>query len=368
MAIDLSISIINHSNPEMLRDCLRSLSCSAATSASAPGFRLESGDAGVAATEKPETGSACEIIVIDNATDHRLVHEIQLEFPTVKWIFNKNRLGFSANHNQALSIATGRYLCILNDDTIIHPGALNALVRYLDENPKAGMAGPRTLNRDGSIQNSTFRAKSLFGELIDILQLPGGLNKLKLRGIDPAQHGDQPAAVAWLLGACIVIRRQAMEQVGLLDDVLSPIANCEEVDWCDRVRNSGWDVVFVPGAKITHFGGQSLKSESTGPDRFRIEMHRVTIAYFAKQHGLFSSLLLRGIYIITLPWNGLMLGQSALRGRLKKNEAKATWATLLGIARIALTPLRKPYCRTETRLPDAKSSPLPQPQRTALSV
>jgi hypothetical protein len=63
-----------------------------------------------------------------------------------------------------------------------------------------------------------------------------------------------------------------------------------------------------------------------------------------------------------------MLGQSALRGRLKKSEAKATWATLLGIARIALTPLRKPYCRTETRLPDAKSSPLPQPQRTALSV
>jgi len=343
MTPDLAISIINHSNPQMLRDCLQS----------------------IFATTR---GMAFEIWVVDNATDQRLVREMQAEFPSVKWIFNPNRLGFSANHNQVLSAASARYLCILNDDTILHDGVLNELVRFMDAHPKAGMTGPRLLNRDGSIQNSTFRAKSLLGELIDILQLPGGLNRLKLRGIDPAQFAEQPASVDWLLGACIVIRSEALQQAGLLDDVLSPIANCEEVDWCGRVRKSGWDVMFVPAGRITHFGGQSLKPDSAGADRFRVEMHRVVIAYFAKQHGLFSSLLLRCIYILTLPWNAFMLGQSALRGRMKKAEAASTWATLAGVALMATRPLPRPYCRVDSKPSVAAASVPPRTDRTALST
>ena len=323
MIPDLVISIINHSNPEMLRDCLRSIHAST-------------------------TSIQFEILIIDNATDQRLVPELQTEFPAIKWIFNQQRLGFSANHNQALSSATARYFCILNDDTLIYEYALEDLVHYLDAHPKAGMAGPRVLNVDGSIQNSTFREKTLLGELIGILQLPGGLNRLKLRGIDPAQFGDQPASVDWVLGACIVIRKEALEQIGVLDDVMSPLANCEEIDWCARVRKAGWTVDFVPSAKITHIGGQSLKSDASGPDRFRIEMHRVTLAYFRKQHGWLSSMVLRWIYISTLPWNGFMLAQSSLRGRIDKREAATTWSTLVGIAAIALKPLRKPYCRMES--------------------
>jgi GT2 family glycosyltransferase len=245
MVPDLGISIINHSNPQMLRDCIASIYSSTKS-------------------------IQFEIWVIDNATDQKQVPEIRAEFPDVKWMFNKSRLGFSANHNQALAVAPGRYLCILNDDTIIHDGALDELVRHMDENPKAGMTGPRLLNRDGSIQNSTFRAKTLLGETIDMLQLPGGLNRLKLRGIDPAQFSDHVGKVDWLLGACLVIRRETLDQVGLLDDVLSPIANCEEVDWCDRVRRSGWTIDFVPTSRITHFGGQSLKSDYVGADRFRL--------------------------------------------------------------------------------------------------
>jgi GT2 family glycosyltransferase len=322
MIPDLAISIINHSNPGMLRDCLRSI---------------------YSATRKIRF----EIWVIDNATDQKLVPEIRAEFASVKWLFNSSRLGFSANHNQALAAAQGRYLCILNDDTILHDGALDELVAYMDANPATGMTGPRLLNRDGSIQNSTFRAKTLLGEMIGILQLPGGLNRLKLRGIDPAQFSDAAAKVDWLLGACIVIRRETLDQAGLLDDVLSPIANCEEVDWCDRVRRAGWSVDFVPTARVTHYGGQSLKSDSPGADRFRIEMHRVILGYFRKQRGVCSSLLLRAIYLLTLPWNGVMLWQSALRGRTDKTEARAVWATLLGTGLIALKPLRKPYCRLD---------------------
>ena len=332
MTLDLAISIINHSNPQMLRDCLRSID------ATTHDIRFE-------------------IWVIDNATDRRLVSEIQAEFPSVKWLFNPARLGFSANHNQVLKMSSARYTCILNDDTLLHHGAMAELVKYLDAHLACGMAGPSVLNADGSIQNSTFRAKSLAGELFDILQLPGALTHLKQVGIDPAQYKSESASVDWLLGACLVIRRETLQQVGSLDDILSPIANCEEVDWCDRVRRHGWSVDFVPAAKITHFGGQSLKSESAGADRFRVEMHRVVIAYFAKQHGFLASMSLRAIYIMTLPWNGAMLAQSCLRGRLQKSEARSTLATLLGIARVALTPLERPYCRLDPVNPRSKTAP-----------
>jgi GT2 family glycosyltransferase len=319
---DLAISIINHSNPEMLRECLRS----------------------IYASTKAIT---FEIYVVDNATDGRLIKEIQAEFPEIKWLMNSKRLGFSANHNQVLSTAAGRHVCILNDDTLIHDGAMESLVRYLDLHPNVGLVGPRLLNRDGSIQSSTFHAKTLLREVYCIAQLPAPLNYLKVVGVDKAQLGDQPALVNWLLGACLVIRRETLDQVGVLDDVMSPIANCEEVDWCDRIHKAGWDVAFVPQARITHFGGQSMKTDSIGPDKFRIEMHRVVLAYFRKQRGLFASLMLRLIYLLTLPWNGMMLGQSALRGRMPKNEAASVWSTLLGIAAVAMTPLKKPYCRQD---------------------
>lgn len=120
--------------------------------------------------------------------------EIQAEFPDVKWLMNTRRLGFSANHNQVLSIATGRHVCILNDDTIVHDRAMQWLIEYLDQNSKVGMTGPRLLNRDGSIQSSTFHAKTLLKEVYCIAQLPGPLNHLKVIGVDKAQFGETPAA------------------------------------------------------------------------------------------------------------------------------------------------------------------------------
>jgi N-acetylglucosaminyl-diphospho-decaprenol L-rhamnosyltransferase len=331
---DLVISIINHSNPDMLRDCVRSI-------------------------YETTRGISFEIYVVDNATDGRLIDDIKTAFPQVRWLMNSTPMGFSANHNRVLSTAAGRYVCILNDDTLIQDGAMESLVQYLDANPKVGLAGPRLLNRDGSIQTSTFRAKTLLRELYSIAQLPGPLNHLKTVGVDNAQLGNQPALVDWLLGACLVIRRQTLDEVGLLDDVMSPIANCEEVDWCSRIHKAGWDVAFVPQSRVTHFGGQSLKNSSPGPDSFRIEMHRATIAFFRKQHGLISSLILRLIYAIALPWNGVMLGQSVLRSRMSKAEAASVWATLVGIAKVAMTPLAKPYCRQDWPESPGTFAPLP---------
>jgi hypothetical protein len=313
---DLTISIVNHSNPKMLRECLRSIYDAAHQ-------------------------TTFHVHVIDNATDRRMVDEIRREFPEVKWTFNQRPMGFSANHNQVLAAAEGRYVCILNDDTVVRDGAMDELVRFMDANPRVGLAGPRLLNADGSIQNSTFHDKTLLGELINIALLPGSANRLKMRGIDGAQFQDQPARVDWLLGACIAARSETVRQIGFLDDALSPVANCEEVDWCRRARQAGWEVAFVPSARVLHYGGQSMKSQGPGADRFRVELHRSILSYFQKHYGRLQTLLLRVIYVATLPWNGLMLAQSVLRGRTDKIEAASMWATFVQIGAVALSPPRK---------------------------
>ena len=311
MTPDLTVSIINHSNPQMLRECLRSL---------------------FAGTHR----AALDVWVVDNATGGAGVAEMQAAFPAVRWRFNASRQGFSTNHNQVLREAAGRYACILNDDIVVHDGAFDTLVAYLDAHPAVGMAGARLLNADGTRQNCTFRFMTLWSELVGICFLPGPLNAWKTVGLDPAQSGDAPALVDWVLGACLVVRAETLRQVGLLDSVLSPLANTEEVDWCFRARRAGWQVAFCPDAVLTHFGGQSLAPPEAGPDRIRVEMHRTRLAFFRKHHGPLPTLLLRLIYLVTLPWNAAMLAQSALRRTQPTARCRNAFATLCRIAALSL--------------------------------
>ena len=310
MPADLTISIINHSNPHLLQGCLRSL---------------------FAATHHV----TLDVWVVDNATGGERVPELQAEFPQVQWLLNTERQGFSANHNQVLSQARSRYACILNDDTVIHDGAFDTLVAYMDAHSQVGMAGAKLLNADGTLQNCTFRFMTLWSELVGICLLPGPLNVLKTVGIDPAQARNQIAHVDWVLGACIVVRDTALQQIGLLDSELSPVANTEEVDWCYRARESGWKVAYCPHAVITHLGGQSQKLAAPGQDTFRVEMHRTRLAFFRKHHGAFQASLLRLIYLLTLPWNALMLAQSALRKTEPHDKCRTAFATLCGIVKIS---------------------------------
>ena len=311
MQQDLTISIINHSNPQMLHECLRSLFAATRT-------------------------ISLDVWIVDNATDGAGVPAMQEEFPQVRWLFNTDRQGFSANHNQVLCQATGRYACILNDDMVVHDGAFDTLVAYMDENLKVGMAGARLLNGDGTPQNCTFRFMTLWSELVGICFLPGPLNALKTVGLDPAQNGTAPALVDWVLGACVVVRAEVLRQVGLLDDALSPVANTEEVDWCFRAHQAGWQVGYCPAAVLTHFGGQSQKPAATGPDKMRVEMYRTRIAFFRKHYGAFQTLLLRLIYLATLPWNAAMLSQSALRKTITHEHRRNALSTLCGIAALSL--------------------------------
>ena len=314
MQTDLTISLINHSNPELLRDCLHSLY--AATSA-----------------------IVFDVWVVDNATDRRLVPEIQAEFPQVKWLFNARREGFSKNHNQVLQQAEGRYVCILNDDTIVHTGAFDTLVGYMDANPEAGMAGARLLNVDGTQQDCVYRFPKLRDEPIHYLQLPRFLCRHKDRIIDPVQYADAPAHVDWILGACIVIRDSTLREVGGLDDVLSPIACMEEVDWCYRVVRAGWNVAYCPQAVITHIRGQSTKQKAaeSGPDKIRVEMYKALYRYYLKHRGRGCANLLLLLHACALPWNTLMLTQALARRKFTLREYRNQVATFYTVAKLGLT-------------------------------
>lgn len=306
---DVVVSVVNHSNPDLLADCLRSL---------------------YAATR----AVSFEVWVVDNATDGRGVAEMRAEFPQVRWLFNGRRLGFSANHNQVLTHARGRYYCVLNDDTVIHDRVLDELVAYMDARTRVGVAGPRLLNADGTIQLSTFRFPCLISELAGLCYLPRRLHFLKERGFDPAYFRDESAEVDWVLGACLMIRNDALRAVGLLDSDLSPLANTEEVDWCRRARKMGWNVAFCPAARVMHYGGQSLRPPGRrGIDRTRVEMMRTRLAYFAKHDGRCAATAAASAYTLTFPWNALVLFQSWARGRTPRTRAWDELTTLAAIAR-----------------------------------
>ncbi|WP_163869396.1 glycosyltransferase family 2 protein [Myxococcus eversor] len=308
---DLVISIVNHSNPELLHDCLRTLY----------------------ATTRECT---FEVWVVDNATDGRGVEAMRRDFPQVRWLFNSARKGFSANHNQVLRQARGRHFCIFNDDTLVHEDAFDSLVRFMDENPRVGMAGARLLNADGTIQNCTFRPMSLSGQLFDLVFLPRPLHFLKTKDIDPAQYGHEDARVSWVLGACIVVREETLAEVGLLDEELSPLGNTEDTDWCVRAWNAGWEVGFCPEAMITHLTSRSFRPSATGPDKVRIELWRTRVAYFRKHHGRLREWMLRAILVGTLPYNSLVLTQTLLRGRMALPEYRRQLATFLRISEMGL--------------------------------
>ncbi|ADO69396.1 glycosyltransferase family 2 protein [Stigmatella aurantiaca] len=308
---DLIISIVNHSNPELLHDCLRTLF---------------------------QTTKACtfEVWVVDNATDGRGVDAMRRDFPQVRWLFNSSRKGFSANHNQVLSQARGRYFCIFNDDTLVHEGAFDALVRFMDENPRVGMAGARLLNADGTPQDCVFREMGLSTALFDICFLPRFLHFLKALHVDPAQYGNDQARVSWVLGACIVVREQTLSEVGLLDEKLSPLGNTEDTDWCVRAWKAGWEVAFCPEAVITHLTSRSFRPSAQGHDRVRVELWRTRLAYFRKHHGRLHEQLMRLILVGTLPWNSAVLTQSLLRRRLSLGEYQRQLSTFVRISEMGL--------------------------------
>ena len=229
-----------------------------------------------------------EVIVIDNGSQDGSGMEVKGTFPAVQLIENEKNLGFAKAANQGLRKASGRYALLLNPDAQVKEGAIDRMCSFMDAHPEAGVVGAQLLNADGSKQNSIANFPSLATEL---------LNKSLLRRLFPdrflgkERDYPEPVEVDSVIGAGMMVRRDTMEQVGLLDE--GYFLFLEETDWCYRMKKAGWKIYHVPRAEIYHFQGKSAEREK---NRARVEYYRSRYHFFKKNRGSLQwSILLMGL-------------------------------------------------------------------------
>ena len=201
---------------------------------------------------------SAEVIVVDNASSDGSAEMVMQEFPQTTLIRNSENKGFAAANNQALAIAKGKYVLLLNSDTVVHDDVIQRSVEYMDNHSTAGVMGCRVLNTDGTLQPTCSR----FPTLLNLVLLTSGLWKLnwpkfldryQMRNWDRKTERE----VDVVSGCYFFVRADAIEQVGLLDESFFFFG--EETDWCKRFQNAGWKLFFAPVGHITHHGGGSVK-------------------------------------------------------------------------------------------------------------
>jgi GT2 family glycosyltransferase len=230
----LSVIIVSWNTRELTRRCLQSL--------------------------KDDLGDLdAEVFLIDNDSHDGTADMVAKEHPWVKLIANDSNRGFAAANNQALHVCTGQNILLLNPDTEVRSGAISTLLQFFEKHPQCGVVAPQLLNTDGTIQRSCRQFPTFMGMFYELI----GLSKLfpqrqKFREYkmldwnhDDERQVDQPE------GACLLIRRSVIEQVGMLDEGYFMLF--EEVDWCYRIKKQGWQIWFTPTAQVVHHYGQSIK-------------------------------------------------------------------------------------------------------------
>ena len=263
--MDLSIIIVSWNTKEFLLPCVRSVF-------------------------ENEQGISREVIVVDNGSQDGSGNEVKKTFPFIHLVENQKNMGFAKAVNQGLQKASGRYILLLNPDTQMKGGAIERFVSFMDSHSDTGVAGAQLLNSDGSKQNSIANFPSLATEL---------LNKRLLRWLFPKRfpgkekNYPEPVEVNSVIGACMMVRREALDQVGSLDE--DYFLFLEETDWCYRMKKAGWKIHHVPQTEVFHFQG---KSAARDKKRSRVEYFRSRYHFFKKNRGGWQwFILLTGVLI-----------------------------------------------------------------------
>ncbi len=219
-----------------------------------------------------------EVFVVDNASGDGSAEMVAERFPSVRLIANRENVGFARANNQALAQASGDAILLLNPDAILHPGALAALLDFLASHPQAAAVGPRLLNADGSLQPSCHPMLTPEREFWRLIFL----DRLFPRATYAMHRWDTITSrrVEAIKGACLLLRRQALHQVGWLDDAY--FMYTEEVDLCYRLSQAGWELWYEPAAVVTHFGGASADQL---PDEMVMQLHRSKVHFYRKFGG-----------------------------------------------------------------------------------
>jgi len=259
-----------------------------------------------------------EIIVVDNASDDDSVAMLRAEFPQAQVIANNDNRGFTVGNNQGLACAHGDFLLLLNPDTEVEGDALWQLVDYANSHPRVGMIGPRLLNPDGSTQSSRRRFPTLPVLFLESTWLQGLLPRRALRFYYAQERPDDAVqTVDWITGAAMLTRREVIAQVGGLDEGFFMYS--EELDWCHRIKDAGWEIVYYPQARIVHHEGKS--SEQVVPAR-HIYFQSSKVYYARKYYGRLASELLRWWLLAQYVWQLGVEGAKWLLGNRRTLRAE----------------------------------------------
>jgi GT2 family glycosyltransferase len=252
-----------------------------------------------------------QLVVLDNASQDGSAEMVRERFPEVTLIQSAENLGFARGYNRAAARSSGRHLLMLNPDTVVHSGALARLVAFLDSEPSAGAAGPRLLNLDGSLQYSCRRFPTPMAALLrnTVLGRLAPHNHYTRDYLMADWEHDAVRPVDWISGAAMCIRRQAWEQIGGFDEGYFMYA--EDMDWCWRAREAGWQVYYVPDAVIMHHIGRSSDQR---PFTMVVAFHRSAGRFYRKHYAPKWPWALRTVPILGL-WSraGLVMLQTILR-------------------------------------------------------
>jgi GT2 family glycosyltransferase len=266
-SVDISVVVVGWNAKHYLELCLESL-------AKAPPRR------------------SMEVLVVDNASTDDSVQMIEAKFPWVKLIKSSENLGFAKGNNVAIRQCQGHYIALVNPDVIVFPGCLDALANFLDQNPKVGNVGPRVLNPDMSMQSTCRRFPTLWNNFCSATGLS---TRFKNSQFFAGEHmfyfpHDRVLAVDVIVGCFSMIRRETFDEVGLLDEGLFMYG--DDVDWCRRAWNAGWQVMFYPGGQAIHDRG---KTTAPYPVRFAVAQQRSVLHYWRKHHSFLGVLGIRCI-------------------------------------------------------------------------
>ncbi len=294
--LDLSVVIVSWNSRNDLHRCLGSL-------------------------QEPRSEAKREIIVVDNDSSDGTVAYLQQEYPGVRVIANNTNRGFAAANNQAFAVAGGRYILLLNPDTLVHAGALDALVGFMDEHPEAAAAGPLLRNEDGTRQLTGVRFPSNWNILVEALFLDRLFPGTRIFGRHKEAYADErePREVEYVQGSCMIVRSDVVAKVGGLDEKF--FMYFEEVDWCKRMRDAGWKVYVCPDAVITHFANAELGHYD---ERRLTHYHRSLVLFYRKHYsllriaGLRLLLTLRSLIRICV-WTLAGVGRPRLRSAARSS-------------------------------------------------
>lgn len=330
----LSIVIVSWNVAPLLQQCLSSI-------VSAP--RVTRADDG--ALHLPE--GALQVVVVDNASADGTAEMVRDEFPWVELLASTVNLGFTAGNNLGLGRCRGRYLLLLNPDTRLgqEQGAdpLGEMLTFMEAHPRVGLLGPRLVYGDGSPQPSRRRFPTLAMALMESTLLEQWFPRN--RWARAYRLADQPDDITqfvdWVTGAALLLRREALEQVGGLDERFFMYS--EELDWCRRMRQAGWEIAYLPTATIVHYEGQS-SGQVVAVRHIHFETSKVL--YFRKHHGALQAETLRvfllATYLFRLTEEGFkwLLGHKRPLRRARLRAYRQVLASRLrprGVAREART-------------------------------